>query len=204
MGWGDDAAWQCISSSISYFQSGDNARPPFGPLHSPSALTFPCSPPPRTPIPFEQPQMSVLSSDSEVYVFAIRIQKVLDRAIFASHGGVVQASPDEGCDSGWEIMGLGDVDESEARATRTRGSTIGENMHLSRLDGVARQLWSVLLSVELLELVAQRYNRFYGVPLISDKPFRYCFAVLLNVRTRYDGSVACSSERPSCCCRRHP
>ncbi|CAN0344945.1 unnamed protein product, partial [Ascophyllum nodosum] len=87
------------------------------------------------------PRMSVLSSDSEVYVFATRIQKVLDRAIFASHGGVVQAPPDEGCDSGWEIMGLGGVDESEARATRTRGRTIGENLYLSRLDGVAKQLW---------------------------------------------------------------
>ena len=190
--------------AISYYQSGDNIRPPFGPLHSPSAPTFPCSPPPRTSIPFQQPQMSVLSSDSEVYVFAIRIQKVLDRAIFASHGGVVQAAPDEGCDSGWEIRGLGGVDESEARATRTRGRTIGENLYLSRLHGVAKQLWSVLPSVELLELVAQRYDRFYGVLLISDKPFRCCFTVLLNVRTRYNGSVACSSERLSCCCRRHP
>ena len=202
--WGDDAAWQCISSSISYYQSGDHTRPPFGPLHSPSALTFPCSLPPRTSIPFEQPQMSVLSSDSVVYVFAIRIQKVLNKAIFESYD-VLQASPDEGCNSGWEITGLRGVDESEARATRTRGSTIGENLYLSRLDGVARQLWSVLSSVELLlELVAQRYDRFYGVPLISDKPFKCCFAVLLNVRTRYDGSVACLCERPSCCCRRHP
>ena len=116
----------------------------------------------------------------------------------------MQASPDEGCDSGWEVTGPRGTDESEARATRTRESTIGENLYLSRLNGVARQLGSVLSSVELLELVAQRYDRFYGVPLISDKPFRCCFAVLLNVRTRYDGSVACSSERPSCCCRRHP
>ena len=107
----------------------------------------------------------------------------------------MQASPDEGCDSGTEITGLGGVDESEARATRTRGSTIGVSLYLSRLDGVARQLWSVLSSVELLELVAQRYERFYGVPLISDKTFRCCVAVILNVRTRHGGSVACSSGR---------
>ena len=116
----------------------------------------------------------------------------------------MQASPDEGCDSCREITGFGGVDELEVRAARTRGSTIGESLYLSRLDGVARQLWSVLPSVEVLELVAQRYERFYGVPLISDKPFRCYFAVLLNVRTRYNGSVACSSERPSCCYRRHP
>ncbi|CAN0414159.1 unnamed protein product [Ascophyllum nodosum] len=102
------------------------------------------------------PRMSVLSSDSEVYVFSIHIQKVLHRAFFVSHGGVVQASPDEGCDSGWEVTGPRGADESEARATRTRESTIGENLYLSRLNGVARQLGSVLSSVELLELVAQR------------------------------------------------
>ena len=116
----------------------------------------------------------------------------------------MQASPDEGCDSCRESTGLGGVDESEARATRTRASTIGVSLYLSRLDGVAKQLWSVLSSIEVLELVAQRYERFYGVPLISDKPFRCCIAVILNVRTRYGGLVACSSERPSCCCRRRP
>ena len=146
--------------------------------------------------------MNVLSSDSEVYAFANRIRKFFAKAILESHGGVVQASPDEGCDFGTEITGLGGVDESEARATRTRGSTIGVSLYLSRLDGVAKQLWSLLSSIEILELVAQRYERFYGVPLISDKPFRCCVAVILNLRTRYGGSVACSSERPSCCCRR--
>ena len=80
----------------------------------------------------------------------------------------MQASPDEGCDSRREISDLGGVDESEARATRTKRSTIGESLYLSRLDSVARQLWSVLSSVEVPELVAQRYERFYGVPLISD------------------------------------
>ncbi|CAN0207447.1 unnamed protein product [Ascophyllum nodosum] len=104
------------------------------------------------------PRTSVLSSDSEVYLFANRIRKVLAKAILVSHGGVVQASPDEGCDFGTEITGLGGVDGSEARATGTRGSTIGVSLYLSRLDGVARQLWSVLSSVELLELVAQRLN----------------------------------------------
>ena len=96
----------------------------------------------------------------------------------------MQASPDKGCNSRREITGLRNVDESEARATRTRGSMIGENLYLSRLDDVTRQLWNVLSSVEVLELVAQRYERFYGVPLISDKLFICCFAVLLSVRTR--------------------
>ena len=83
----------------------------------------------------------------------------------------MQASPDEGCDSGWEITGLEGVDELEARVAKARGSTIGESLYLSRLNGVVRQLWTILSAAELLELVAQRCERFDGVLLISDKLF---------------------------------
>ena len=90
--WVEGAGWRC--SLTIYFVDFVFLvwRPHPSSLRSvtiPNALTYSLFPPPRTSILFEQPQISALSSDGEVYVFSIPIKKMLDEVIFVSHGDVV-------------------------------------------------------------------------------------------------------------------
>ncbi|CAN0282298.1 unnamed protein product, partial [Ascophyllum nodosum] len=65
-------------------------------------------------------------------------------------------------------------------------STIGVSLYLSRLDGVAKQLWSLLSSIEILELVAQRLNIRSG---LGGLIFSTTLAVAKATKGDYGGAL---------------